>query len=184
MVNRYSPRFRGKQLIPMIAEITVMLGLAAVIFGCGLAYMPTPPPVAPNMVTSYKKYPSINLVNTQGASTIIDLSAGPYTLKADLHAYTEAVRALIEQVWRTKGGTVSKDAHHILELAVVDVWLIPRFGVFKCDVNLQVALGESAPFGLEASAQNFSYEKAIDSALSESVVAILNRQEVVAYLRD
>lgn len=160
-------------MIKKIKAILPLLIMASVACSGAIEYTPRPVPIDPQRVPDLRSIQSIMLANMQPAGSEIDVTVPPFTLKVDLHQYTETVIGVVEAELRKKGVVVSDAATDIVKIAVVDVAIIPRAARFKCDINYVLEMDSIGRFGAEASAENWDFQKAIDAALTETALQVL-----------
>jgi hypothetical protein len=169
----------------MKQTLKAFLPLAVLFFvACGgnLKYVPKPVEIEPYKVPDLVAVQPVRLVNAQPAGPEIDVTVQPYTVKVNLHKYTEAVIDLMKGALREKGMLVSDTAARAVKIAVIDVGIMPRATIFKCDFSYTVETENFERFGAEASAENWNFKKAIDLATAETAVRILNDKRFIRYV--
>ena len=102
-------------------------------------------------------------------------------MTVSLYKSTDRLIALIKDELQKKGISVLESAGKKLKISIVDIWMVPRVGVFKCDFNLTADIGGNA-IGMKASGESWNYEKAMDLALTEAAIVILNNDKIIQYL--
>ena len=166
----------------MTTGLVAAIGLVASA-SCTLRYAPNPPPIESRLVTDLKASGPIQFQNTQNSTAETDLRVPPYTVKVNLYQYTDSVIRLIKRALEGKGISFSDNAEKIVRLAVIDVRMIPLAGGrFRCALNLTVETALTGTKGMEASAQSWNFQKAIDYAIADAAALILNNKEITNYL--
>jgi hypothetical protein len=166
----------------MTTGLLVAFGLVA-FAGCTLRYAPNPPPIESGVVKDLKASGPIQFQNIQSTTAERDLRVPPYTVKVNLYQYTESVIRLIRRALEEKGISFSNNAEKVVRLAVIDVTMVPLAGGrFRCALNLTVETALTGPKGMEASARSWNFQKAIDYAIADAAVLILNNEEIGKYL--
>jgi hypothetical protein len=163
----------------------ILLPFVALVFvACGgnLKYVPKPVAIEPYKIPDMIALQPIRLMNVQPVGPEIDVTVQPYTVKVDLHSYTQTVIEVMKKQLREKGVPVSDTAEKIVKVAVIDVGIIPRAAIFKCDISYTVEAENIARFGAEASAENWNFQKAIDLAVTEAAVRIMNDQRFIGFV--
>lgn len=156
----------------------------ALMGGCSVHYKPQLPLIEPHMMTKLKFDDPLSLINTQNsaADTTIKLRSG-YTLIVNYREYTHLIIQNIKTELEKRGKPLVPNADKTLGIAVIGVDMITFAGGQDCQINLTVATGGKNLFGMEATAQSLSYKKAINYALAEAAIQILNDRRVREYLK-
>jgi len=178
-------QFHNPEVIQMKRIITISflsIYILVVLAGCTLNYVPKPSPIEPQNIPALNVKQPVELVNVQALDSEIALSMSTSTVMVNLHDYTETVIALIKGGLQKKEVLVEKNADKVINLAVIDVGMSPLSGSFKCDLNFTVEMEGTPLFGMEVSAQNWNFQKAIDLAIAEAALWILNDERIIRYL--
>jgi hypothetical protein len=167
-----------KRIITSFLSLYFLIVLA----GCTLNYVPKPSPIEPQKIPELNVKQPVKLVNVQTLDSKIALSVNPYTVNVNLHDYTDTVIALIKGGLQKKEVSVLENAEKVINLAVIDVGMSPLSGSFKCDLSFTVEMEGTPLFGMEVSAQNWDFQKAIDLTIAEAAVWVLNDERIIQYL--
>lgn len=149
--------------------------------GCSLKYEPKPSPVQPDKIPTLDITQPFALVNAQRSDAVINLPVSPYTVTVNLYKTTDTLIALIKDELNKKGVAVSESADKKIKISVVDIWMVPRVGVFKCDFNITADIGGNA-IGMKASGESWNYEKAMDLALTETAIVFIYNDKFIQYV--
>lgn len=156
----------------------------ALMGGCSVRYEPQLPLIEPHMISHPGFDDPLSLKNTQNSAsdTIVKLRSG-HTLTVNYREYTDLIIQKIKTELEKRGKCLTANADKTLGIAVIGVDMITFAGGQDCQINLTVATGGKNLFGLEATAQSMSYKKAINYALAEAAIQILNDRRVHEYLK-
>lgn len=163
--------------------VVPLLALLLLASGCTMKYEPKPLEIEPHRIPDMTATQPIALVNAQSEGSEIELTVPAYTVTVDLHKTTDAVIDSMAGELRKKGVSVSDTAEKTVKIAVIDVRIITRAAVFKCDVSYTVEAEKIERFGGEASDESWNFQKAVDLAVTETAIQILNKRQFVDYLQ-
>jgi len=150
--------------------------------GCTTIYTPKPSPIESYKIPDLTFMAPVSIKNTQTSNEDVDLSYSNYTLAVNYREYTESVITLLKDELEKRGKTVSDDAHKTINIAVIDISLIPFAGSYICQIDLNLGAGNGYLVGREASAKSMYFRKAIKYAVADAVIKILNNGEILRYL--
>ena len=163
--------------------ILPILAFVFLTYGCTLKYKPKPVEIEAYKIPNLTANQPIAFVNVQRAGQVLDLRVSPYKVKVDLHGYTDTVIDLIVDAVKKKKVIISDTSDKAVKIAVIDVGVITRATVFKCDISYTVEAEEIQRYGGEASGESWNFQKAIDIAVTETAVQILNDPRFTDYLQ-
>ena len=107
---------------------------------------------------------------------------GWYDLDLNYQEFTDAaVRDLVQELQRQEI-SLTPEGTRRLELAVMHVDLVRKFGAFDCIVDYRVRTGDAAVRGLQARAAGANPRAACSAAVPMVAVETLKDPDVVAYL--
>ncbi|MGQ0549930.1 MAG: hypothetical protein ACT4PY_09735 [Armatimonadota bacterium] len=67
-------------------------------------------------------------------------------------------------------------------VAIVDLRMIPTPGTFRCIINHTVETGDGYRRGIEVIGGSWDFRKAIDAAVANVAISVLNDEKILAYL--
>jgi hypothetical protein len=160
----------------------VFLSILLILAGCATSHVANEVPLDPNRIPPFKPKGSVNLINAQRSSKIHSIFLSNLTVRVNYNQYTEIVLSLVKNELRNKGVQVSRYGSKEIEVAVVDLQILPAAGTFRCFINYTVRTGDGYMHGNEAVGASWNYQTAIDAAVASAAVGVLNNENVLDYL--
>jgi|SRR5919108_2901307 hypothetical protein len=159
-----------------------LLGLLMMIPGCTLQHVPKEQKIAPANIPPFKVVGAVRLTNTQSSVEDVPLAIPGFTINVNYKSYTDIALKLLRSELDNKSGAVAGSAAKEIKVAIVDIKMLPMSGNFRCIVNYTVESGDGYIRGLEAIGGSWSYQTAIDTAVTNVAVGVLNEERILTYL--
>jgi len=161
------------------------IGVLALVLlaGCTLQYVPKPSPEELIVVPVFQPGQPVAIV-TKTAPREVLIPIPPYDLKVDFRKYADSAIQLLQSELQKRGGVVQESSAREIRFDLTDMRVVPGAGRMRCVINFTVATGDGYLRGLEASGTSWNFETAIDSAIVETVKAILTDDRVRKYLSE
>ena len=123
-----------------------------------------------------------HFINSQNAQEDIVIPVESLKLNVNLKEYTESVITSLKSELDRNGNPYSDSASKKIEISVVDVSLASSMGGNICNIDLVIQPGAIPVIGIQASAKSLNYQKAIDYAVADAAIRVLNHREIIRYL--
>jgi hypothetical protein len=161
----------------------LLLGFAAMFFGCTLAYQPPLDVSSAPYVFSGKdgSLDPIRIEDVTDQDTVLVSRTGQFTYNANLAKFGEAIVASFERELVKNGFQITSEATKEIRIDVIDVEMAyPK--KYRCDIELAVRVGEKTVGIATDSPASIVYTEAIDAAVADAVRRIISNEEVVEFL--
>ena len=154
-----------------------------ILCGCVTNYVPSEHEIGANRIPPFKPSGSVRLTNAQESSDDVSVSVpGVTTVTVNYRQYTELAIKLLKGELEKKGVAVLGNAAKEIRLAIVDLKVLTVPGTMRCLVNFTVKTGDGYVRGKEVIGANWNYETAIDMAVANVAIGILNDEKFLDYL--
>ena len=154
-----------------------------ILCGCVTNYVPSEHEIGANRIPPFKPSGSVRLTNAQESSDDVSVSVpGVTTVTVNYRQYTEFAIKLLKGELEKKGVAVLGNAAKEIRLAIVDLKLLIVPGTTRCLVNFTVKTGDGYVRGKEVIGANWYFKTAIDMALANVAIGILNDEKFLDYL--
>ncbi len=110
------------------------------------------------------------------------MSVPAVTLKVNYRQYTEIALKSLKKELEKKGVTIAAGGPKEIKLAVVDLKMIVMPGRSTCVLNYTVMTGDGYIRGMESTGASWNSRVAIDMAVANVTVGVLNDQRILDYL--
>ena len=157
-------------------------GLILFVFSaCTTIHRSAPSPPDAGRLPPFRVPAPVAIVNSQTSSTDVVLPLRGVDVTVNYRDYTASAIALLRRELDSRATAGSTATRKEIRLAIVDlrIMAIPQM---RCIVNFTVETGDGYTRGHETMATNWNFGAAIDAAISNVVVAVLNDEQVIAYL--
>jgi hypothetical protein len=161
----------------------LLLGFAAMFFGCTLAYQPPLDVSSAPYVFSGKggSLDPIRIEDVTDQDTVLVSRTGQFTYNANLAKFGEAIVASLERELVKNGFQVTPEATKAIRIDVIDVEMAyPK--KYRCDINVAIGAGDKTIGIATDSPASMVYTEAIDAAIADAVRRIMGNEDVVAFL--
>ena len=153
-----------------------------VLSGCTLHYVPSAPPIEPASIPPFKVVGTVKLTNAQELSEDVSLPIPGFTITANFRQYTDlAIKSLRTELDKKSGGNAGA-AEKEIKLAIVDLKMLPGSGNFRCILNFTATTGQGYIRGIEVIGASWNFKTAIDTAVANVAIGVLNDERILSYL--
>ena len=167
-----------------LAYLLIIL-IAAGFFGCTHSIVAERYPVDEKMIPEFTSENPIQLTNDQNDQSAVRLGTNMgHKFEGNLQQFTEIAIETLEGELITKKITVEPSADKELKLAVTKVYFESKWSGFWCDATIQVETGDGYKEEVDGHDSNaWILFPCIHGALNHAVVAVLNDDNVIDYLK-
>ena len=167
-------------MMPRLTHILTFLVFSILVHSCTLQHLPKEQTIEPASIPPFKAKGTLALINNQLSTANVETTVSPFTITMNYRNFTDLVLKFLRNAIDKNqlGGTGTKE----IKLAIVDVKMLPNAGNFRCVINATVEAGDGYVRGLEAVGASWNYQTAIDSAIANIAVAVLNHERILTYL--
>jgi len=168
----------------MIKYQTYVICFLSAIFiqsGCTVRHTPGDFQIQSGEIPSFSVSEPIRIVNAQTSSSDVILPVPPYKLIINHKQYTDTAIKLLAGEIEKRGGKIAEDASKVIEVSIIDIKIATTVK-YRCIIHFTVGTGDAYFKGFEAAGGGWDYEKAIDLAMANVVVEILNNDRILRYL--
>ena len=161
----------------------ILIGtLLTALCGCTLQHIPKEQTIEPAKIPPFKAIGTTVLTNTQASTEDVQIAIPAFTITVNYRSYTDlALRQLKSELDKKTDASRARPAKEF-KLGIVDIKMLPMSGNFRCIINYTVETGDGYVRGLEAIGGSWNYQTAIDTAMANVVVGILNEERILNYL--
>ncbi|KPJ75235.1 MAG: hypothetical protein AMJ54_15545 [Deltaproteobacteria bacterium SG8_13] len=164
-------------------RVLVFTGLLFIFCSCSLPrYAPKPPVLETSKTAAITFSGPVHFINTQNTQKDIVVLVENFKLNVNLKTYTESVISSLKSEFDRNDYPYFETASKKIRIAVVDVSLASSMGGNVCNIDLVIQPGDHPVIGIQASAQSINYQKAIDYAVADAAIRILNHSKIIRYL--
>jgi hypothetical protein len=162
--------------------ITIIL---MILSACTHHITPVEYPVDPLMIPEFSGNNPIKINNAQQQTEEILLGTNiGHQFRGKLIEFTDTAIATLKTELDKRGIPITNDAEKVLNLCVTKVNFKSRFTGFWCDVEIKVETGDGYIAQVDGHDSNaWILFPAIHGALNHAVVAVLNDDKVLEYLK-
>lgn len=153
-----------------------------ILFGCTLQHIPGEQQIDPSRLPPFNPIGPVKLTNAQDSSENVSLSTVGLTLLVNYRDYTQLAIKSLKSELEKHGSAVLESAPKEIRLAIVDLKLLPLSISHKCIINYTVVTGDGYVQGHEAIGESWSYQVAIDTAVTNVAIGVLNDERILDYL--
>lgn len=158
-------------------------GSLIMIASCTLQHVPKEQKIEPAKIPAFKVVGAVKLVNAQLSSEEAQIAVPGFAVTVNYKNYTElALKLLQNELAKKTPAAATGSAAKEIKLAIVDIKMLPMSGNFRCIINYTVETGDGYVRGLESMGGSWSYQTAIDSAVTNVAIGILNTEQILTYL--
>jgi hypothetical protein len=150
--------------------------------GCISSYVPSEHEIGANRIPPFKPSGSVRLTNAQESSKDTSITISPSTFTVNYRKYTEIAIRLLKRELRKKGTIVSGYGAKEIKLAIVDLRVNRMPGTMRCFVNYTVKTGDGYVRGNEVVGASWDFQTAIDMAVANVAVGVLNDEKILNFL--
>lgn len=160
----------------------LFLVLLLIIAGCTLRHTVSERTIETNRIPPFKAGGPVKLTNNREPSAENTVSVRPYTITVDYRQYTEIAIRLLKGELEKKGVRVVEKAAKEIKLSIVDLKVLPMPGVMRCILNYTVETGDGYVRGKQVIGANWNFKTAIDMAVTNVAIGVLNDENVLNYV--
>ncbi len=158
------------------------VGIFLISSGCTVKYLAKESLVDSTRIPRFKVAGEVKLTNAQGSSDDVLVPKGNITLSINYREHTQLILNLLKKELDERSSTLFGDAPKEIKLAVVDVKMIPTQLMTRCIMNSTIETKEGYIRGIEVIGASWNFFIAIDTAVANTVIAVLNDEQILAYL--
>jgi hypothetical protein len=164
----------------LVKRVLVMAFL--IFFGCTLQHTPSEQRIDPARLPPFKPVAPVKLTNAQDSVENVSVPTVAATISVNYRDFTQLAIKLLKNELEKHGSTVQESAAKEIKLAIVDLKLLPLSTSHKCLINYTVVTGEGYVRGLEAMGESWNIQTAIDTAITNVAIGVLNDEQILDYL--
>jgi hypothetical protein len=158
------------------------VGLVLTLIGCTIQHIPKEQSIEPARVPPFKVVGAVKLTNTQASIENMPIAVSPFTVNINYKNFTDLALKLLKNELDKKHAGGGTNAAKEIKLAIIDIKMLPMSGNFRCIINYTVETGDAYVRGLEAIGASWNYQTAIDAAIANVAVGVLNNERILTYL--
>ena len=164
-----------------VAVSSLLVGLL-VLSGCALHHISAESTIEPDRIPEFKVAGPIEIVNAQQSSEDVAIPIPGFTVAVNYRQYTEsAIKALRGELDRRAGPTAARTPKRVT-LTIVDLRMVTTGTTFGCIINYTVETGDGSRRGIEVIAWSWRFPKAINAAVTDVAISVLNDEKILSYL--
>lgn len=166
----------------VIASTSYFLVISLILAGCSLRYVPSELSLEPARIPPFKRVGTVTLTNAHESSEDISVSIPGATVTVNYKEYTDLVIKLLKSELDKRKEEITVSTPKVITVAIDDLKMFPMVGNFRCIINYTVKTGDGYVRGIEVLGGSWNYRTAIDMAVANVAVGVLNDEKILSYL--
>lgn len=170
--NRMESRLGGSSVLVVLLVLS----------GYALRHVSAASTIEPDRVPSFNVAGPVQIINAQQSSEDVSIPIPLFTLTVNYGQYTESAIRLLKAELDKRSGVAPGSTPKRITVAIVDLRMIALAGTFRCIVNHTVETGDGYRRGIEVIGGSWDFRTAIDAAVANVAVSVLNDEKILSYL--
>ena len=159
--------------------MTSLLGFVVLVLcGCTIHHEPKTRSVRSRLIPNFSINGPVKVISgQQRRQKTLDID--PYNVVVDYGQVGEIAKKMLESELDNRRSSSSDLDPKTLTIGISDIRIT---GAFQCNIYFYIEGGDGYKKGHKAMGQSWNYQKAIDCAIADIAVRILNDEHILSYL--